>query len=236
MSFSLRKRSQAEPSGAKLSQAEPSGAKRSQAEPSGAKRSQSEPSGTTLVDAHNGFRKLSHLAILWTVQHRWPARERFAFNCYRHWAQLLLRQPEERPVTILSREGVTQCDPLSLVFYGISLVPLADQLRAVDPGILSPFYADGGAFGGSAQRSAQLLKLLMKMGPYRGYFPEPVKSIFISDTPVQEEAAKREFAKEGIVLNFTRGSRYLGAYLGPQKELETWVKPQVEAWAHVSGR
>ena len=33
-------------------------------------------------------------------------------------------------------------------------------------------------------------------------------------------------------MNFVSGSRYLGAYLGPQAELEAWVKPQVEAWAH----
>ena len=28
------------------------------------------------------------------------------------------------------------------------------------------------------------------------------------------------------------GSRYLGEYLGPRDQLEAWVKPQVEAWAH----
>ena len=66
-----------------------------------------EPSITTLVDAPNGFNKLSLLAMLWAVQHRWPAGERFAFNCYLHWAQLLLHNPGEPPVTILSREGVT---------------------------------------------------------------------------------------------------------------------------------
>ena len=37
---------------------------------------------------------------------------------------------------------------------------------------------------------------------------------------------------EGILLNFVSGSRYLGAYLGPQKELVVWVKPQLEAWDH----
>ena len=52
-----------------------------------------EPSGTTLVDAHNGFNELSRLAMLWTVCHRCPAGARFAFNCYKHWAQLLLCQP-----------------------------------------------------------------------------------------------------------------------------------------------
>ena len=38
--------------------------------------------------------------------------------------------------------------------------------------------------------------------------------------------------KEGLVLNFVSVSRYLGSYLGPQVQLEVWVKPQVEAWSH----
>ena len=69
-----------------------------------------DPSGTTLVDARNGFNEMSRLEILWTVQHRWPAGVRFAVNCCRHWAQLLLRQPGELPVTILSRDRVAQGD------------------------------------------------------------------------------------------------------------------------------
>ena len=60
-----------------------------------------DPSGTTLVDACNGFNKLSRLAMLCTVRHRWPAGARFAFNCYRYWEQLLIRQPGEPPVIIL---------------------------------------------------------------------------------------------------------------------------------------
>ena len=72
----------------------------------------------------------------------------------------------------------------------------------------------------------------MKRGEDRGYFHKPAKSIFVLDTPGQEEAARREFAAEGLVLNFVSGSRYLGSYLGPQEELEAWVKAQVEAWAH----
>ena len=59
----------------------------------------------------------------------------------------------------------------------------------------------------------------MRRGTDRGYLPELSKSLFISDTPGGKEAAKRGFAKEGIDLNFVSGSRYLGAYLGPQEEL-----------------
>ena len=74
--------------------------------------------------------------------------------------------------------------------------------------------------------------MLMKRGPDQIYLPKPAKSLFILYTPGQEEAAKREFSAEGLTLNFVSGSWYLGAYLGPQKELEAWVKPQVGAWAH----
>ena len=73
---------------------------------------------------------------------------------------------------------------------------------------------------------------MIKEGPERGYFPELAKYLFISDTTGQEESAKREFAAEGLELNFVSGSRYLGAYIGPQDELEAWVEPQVKAWAH----
>ena len=60
-----------------------------------------EPSSIILVDARNGFSKLSRLVMLWTVQHRCPAGARFAFNFYRHWVQLLIRQPGEPSVKIL---------------------------------------------------------------------------------------------------------------------------------------
>ena len=60
--------------------------------------------------------------------------------------------------------------------------------------------------------------MMKKRGPDWGYFPKPAKSLFISDTPGQEEAAKQELAVEGLIINFVSGSRYLGAYLGPQTE------------------
>ena len=53
----------------------------------------------------------------------------------------------------------------------------------------------------------------MERGADWGYFPKPAKSPFISDTLGQEEAARREFAAEGLAVNFISGSRYLGDYL-----------------------
>ena len=63
-----------------------------------------------------------------------------------------------------------------MIYYGILLVPLAEELRVADLGLLSSFYAGDAAFDGSEQRSAQLLNMLTKRGTDRGYFPEPSKS------------------------------------------------------------
>ena len=72
----------------------------------------------------------------------------------------------------------------------------------------------------------------MNKGPDRGYYPEPSKPLFISDTPGQEESTKKEFTVDGLTLNFGSGSQYLGAYLVPRYQLEAWLKPQVGAWTH----
>ena len=45
------------------------------------------------------------------------------------------------------------------------------------------------------------------------------KSIFIVDNPEGKDAAKREFERAGLNLNYVDGGRYLGAYLGPREEL-----------------
>ena len=108
---------------------------------------EAEPSGTTLVDARNGFNELSRLAMLWIVRHLWPAEARFVFNCYKHWAQLLLFHPGELPVTILSREVVTQLTP-SLWFCTVS--PSSPWRRSSEQRIR-----------GSSPLSTQMMRLLM---------------------------------------------------------------------------
>ena len=81
-----------------------------------------------------------------------------------------------------------------MVLYGITLVPLDGDLRAAGLGLISPFNANDTTFYGSAQQSAQILKMLMNRGLDRRYFLEPAKSLFILDTLGQVEAARREFS------------------------------------------
>ena len=68
-----------------------------------------------------------------------------------HWEQNILRQPNDAPVILLIREGVKQGDPLSMVLFGITLVPLAEELRDADTTLLSPFYANDASFDGLAR-------------------------------------------------------------------------------------
>ena len=41
-----------------------------------------------------------------------------------------------------------------MVLYGITPVPLAEELQAAEPGLLSPFYTDEASFDGSERRIA----------------------------------------------------------------------------------
>ena len=187
--------------------------------------------GLTLVDARNGFNELSRMAMLWTVRHRWPKGSRFAFNCYRHEAMLFMRSPG-KPLTILwSREGVTQGDPLAMILYGIALLPLAEKLRAAYPDVMQPWYADDSGLFGRHARNARCLKLLTQLGPWFGYYPEPAKSWHIC-TEAEETAAREAFRREGFQMQFSRGKRYVGGFIGSEESRAEWLKGMVDGWVY----
>ena len=77
-----------------------------------------------------------------------------------------------------------------MVFYGITLPPLTEDIWAPDTGLLNPFYADDVTFDGLARRSGQTMKKIMEWKIYCRYFPEQAKSLFIAEFPAQEEAVR----------------------------------------------
>ena len=119
-----------------------------------------------------------------------------------------------------------------MVLYGITLVSLVVDLRCVDPTLLSPFYYYDVAFDGLVRRSATQLCLFMDRGPEQGYFYELSKPLFIAENPKEKEVMRQEFEQAGLNLTYVDDSKYLGAYLGTMEEIEAWVRPKVEAWAH----
>jgi hypothetical protein len=190
------------------------------------------PVGSTAVDAENGFNNLNKMGALWTVRHRWARGSRFTFNCYRHYARLIVRVPGSKPRILLSREGVTQGCVLAMMVYGVALLPLAEKLREAVPTVLQPWYADDFLLMGGAKDNAEGFSLLVKHGPSVGYFPEPSKSIHICPRG-EEAAAKRYFEEKDLDVKLSRGHRYVGGFLGSRKMLERWIAPKVAAagWA-----
>ena len=185
------------------------------------------PHGTACIDARNGFNELNRKAMLWTVRHLWAAGARFAFNCYRHSAQLVLRRDGNECNILQSREGVTQGDPLSMVLYGLALVPLAKFLRASVPSVIQPWYADDCAMSGKVEDIATAMRLLLRHGPPRGYYPEPSKSILVCRTGDRPRA--RRVLEEFNFLH-REGTRYIGGFIGTQEARDEWLEPKLETW------
>ena len=77
--------------------------------------------------------------MLWVVCHECPSGAQYTFNYYRHWATLVVRNIEDGSGHFLYRkEGVTQGDPLSIITYGMVVLPLIRELQDVHPCVTQP--------------------------------------------------------------------------------------------------
>jgi hypothetical protein len=107
-----------------------------------------------LVDAANAFNELNWTAMLWTIRQEWPSGARFAFNCYCHWATLVIHGKGGTVVLIFSKG-----DLLSMFGYGIGILPLIRRLKIEFPAVKQPWYANDAGTGGSC---TDLRKLFLR--------------------------------------------------------------------------
>ncbi|GAX17715.1 hypothetical protein FisN_UnNu087, partial [Fistulifera solaris] len=191
--------------------------------------SQTDPEAVVLVDARNAFNELNRLVMLWTVRHLYPAGARLIFHSYRHTPILFLRRGEGKPcIKLHSREGITQGDPMSMIIYGLTLVPLAKRIREATKDVVQPWYADDVALAGPASQIDIAMKLLIKYGPDRGYYPEPEKSQLVCIDPESRLACSRLLAE--YKFSCVPYARYLGGFIGDRSYLGEWLCPKIEAW------
>ena len=96
----------------------------------------------------NAFNEINRIGMIWTVHHLWPSRDRFVFNFYRNWSSIVLQNGNGTAIFLHSREVVTQGDSLSMVPYGIGIIPLIKLQKAEFPDVTQTWYANNaGALG-----------------------------------------------------------------------------------------
>ena len=64
---------------------------------------------------------------------------------------------------------------------------------------------------------------------HKTYYPKPAKSFAICPLAT-EAAAKAVFESESLPVNFCRGHRYVGGYVGSIAMRDRWVEPMVGKW------
>ena len=75
----------------------------------------SEPDwGFLKIDATNAFNEQDRTMALWVARHEWPHGACFLFNCYRHYALLVIRSPDGHAFIFYSRIGYTSIHPRCL--------------------------------------------------------------------------------------------------------------------------
>ena len=88
------------------------------------------------------------------------------FNLYRSEAELFTGGE-----TILSREGTTRGDPLSMAIYAVSTLPLIQH--AEQPDLILSWFADDASAGASLVALFSWWSTLLTEGPKYGYFVNP---------------------------------------------------------------
>ena len=114
--------------------------------------------------------------------------------------------------------------------YGTAILPLARKMRDAVPTALQLWFADDSGTAGEARTNAACLDFLVKVGPKYGYFADPSKLYYICKGE-DEAVARTEFEKLGLEINFSRGERYLGGFIGSGATKEKWLGEMVAKWA-----
>jgi hypothetical protein len=150
-----------------------------------------------------------------------------AFICYQHSAQLILRQSGQPCHVLSSDKGVMQGDPLAMVLYGLALVSLARRLRQAAPAVIQLWYADDFTMVSESRAVAKVMDLLVALGPARGYYPEPTKSLLICHAGKQEKTLVN---LERFHFASSHGHQYVGGFIGTREAHLAWLEPKIQEW------
>ena len=121
-----------------------------------------------MIDASNAFNSVNRAAAIWNSRILWSRCSRYIFNAYRGYAILFIAGSK---IYILSREGVTQGDPLAMLVYAIAVLPLTKRLKKNKKNWKQNWYAD-------VSECLAMLTLLLEWLPFFLSRMDPTMAIF----------------------------------------------------------
>ena len=175
-----------------------------------------------LVDTSNAFNRLNRKAALANINNLCPALGTVLTNTYRSQPKLFIEGE-----CILSREGITQGDPLAMVMYAVATLPLIKTLQR-EAEVEQIWFADDSAAGGDINQLRRWWNVIVQRGPAFGYYVNSAKTSLIVKEDHLEDA--RKCFEDTEIQITTNGKEYLGSPLGAPSFKETYVQLKVEKW------
>ena len=164
--------------------------------------------------------------MLWAVRHEWPSGAQFMFNCYRHWATLVVWDTGDGSGHFLhSKEGVTHGGSLAMIAYGIGVIPLIRELWGAHPRFTQTWYADDAGVGGTFHQILEHFRYLQTQGPARAYYSKPTKIILVVATGNVSQAEEHF---RGLGIRVVTGHGYLRGYIGDREAEGSWLEAKIK--------
>ena len=171
-----------------------------------------------LVDANYAFNNLNSNAALLNIKSICPSLSKILINTYRNSANLYVDGE--------TLQSNTQGDPLAMAMYSVAIMPLIKQLNGM---VKQIWYADNASAGGRITDLRVWWNCLQELGLRYGYFVNSFKShLLVKDDNLA--IATNIFCDTDVQVS-TAGHRYLGAPLGSESFIESYITSKVSKWS-----
>ncbi len=173
-----------------------------------------------LADASNAFNSLNRQVALHYIRRLCPPLATILVNTYRAPTELFVDGD-----AILSQEGTTQGDPLTMPMYTLATIPL---IKKLDGNYKQVWFADDAAAVGKIADLRDWSDRLSASGPGFGDFPNASKTWLVTKSR-HHDAAVSIFAGTGVNVT-PEGRPYLGAAIGSREYVTAQVESKVDDW------
>ena len=177
------------------------------------------PSNYVLVklDFQNAFNSIRRDKVLEATLEHMPDLYPLVHCCYSSCTHLFYEE-----VTLLSREGVQQGDPLGPLLFCLAIHPLIEKLRSD----LRIFYLDDGLIGGHAFDVSNDISLIQEEASHLGLCLNLKKSELIAINPLESQVL---LSAPDLIPVLPNHASFLGAPIGSLESIDSAISSKCDA-------